>query len=97
MKKAKRTSGVWNDTALSPTRSVSRLLQSSGGPEGRRSRRPHPSCSVGGHRQEVWEGHLRPVLDGVGPVLSLSPSSASSLDGALHDGFGEGSCSMYFT
>ena len=45
-----------------------------------------PSCSVGGHLQEVWECHLRPVLDVVGPALSLSPPSASSLDGALHDG-----------
>ena len=38
----------------------------------------------------MWEGHLRPVLDVVGPALSLSPSSASSLDGALLDGFREG-------
>ena len=59
------------------------------GPDDRRSRRPPPSCSVGVRRQEVWEGHLRPVLDVVGPALSLSPSSASSIDGALHDGFGD--------
>ena len=38
----------------------------------------------------MWESHLRPVHDVVGPALSLSPSSASSLDGALPDGFGEG-------
>ena len=61
-----------------------------GGPEDRRSRRPPPGCSVGGRRQEVWESHLRPILDVVGPALSLSPASASSLDGALHGGFGEG-------
>ena len=80
---------------LTLTHSVPRLLQSSGGPKGRRSRRPPPSCtwscSVGGRRQEVWpEGHLRPVLDVVGPALSLSPASAASLDVALKDGFGEG-------
>ena len=55
-----------------------------------RSRRPLASCSVGGHRREVREGYLRPVLDVVGPAFSLSPTSASSLDGALRDGFGEG-------
>ena len=38
----------------------------------------------------MWEGHLRPVLGVVGPALSLSPASASSLDGDLNDGFGEG-------
>ena len=38
----------------------------------------------------MWEGHLRPVLDVVGPALSLSPASGSSLDGASRDGFGEG-------
>ena len=67
-------------------------MQSLGGPEGRRSRHLPPNCSVGGHRQEVWEpkGHLYPVLDVVGPALSSSPTSASSLDGALHDGLGEG-------
>ena len=80
---------------LTLTHSVPRLLQSSGGPKGRRSRRPPPSCtwscSVGGRRQAVWpEGHLRPVLDVVGPVLSLSPASAASLDVALKGGFGEG-------
>ena len=38
----------------------------------------------------MWEGHLRPVLDLVGPALSLSPASGSSLDGALRGGFGDG-------
>ena len=42
----------------------------------------------------MWEGHLRPVLDLVGPALSLSPASASFLDGALNDGFGEGVMSV---
>ena len=59
------------------THSVPRLLQSSGGSEGRSSRCPPASCSVGDRRQEVWEGHLRPVLDVVGPALSLSPASSS--------------------
>ena len=60
----------------------------------RRSRRSPPSCSVGGRRQKVREGHLRPVLDLVGPALSLSPVSASFLDGALNGGFGEGVMSV---
>ena len=72
--------------SLSPT-----TFAAVGGPEGRRSRRPPSSCSVGGRRQEVWElGHLRPVLDVAVTALSLSPLSTSSLDGALNDGFGEG-------
>ena len=43
--------GKW--TTLTHSHSVSRLLQSSGGPEGRRCSLPPSSCSVGGHRQEV--------------------------------------------
>ena len=42
--------------------------------------------AVGGRRQEVWEGHLRAVLDVVLPALSLSPTSVTSLN---DDGFGE--------
>ena len=68
--------------SLSPT-----TFAAVGGPEGGRSRRPPSSCSVGGRRQEVWGGHLRPVLDVVGPVLSLFPACAPSLNGALNDGF----------
>ena len=52
--------------------SVPRLSQLSGGPEGRRSRHPPPSCSVGSHQQEVWEDHLGPVLDVDRPALSFN-------------------------
>ena len=71
------------------THSIPRLWGRRGGPEDR-SRRPPQCCSFGDRQQEVWESHLRLVLDVVRPALSLSPTSASSLNGVLHDVFGEG-------
>ena len=71
------------------THSIPRLWGRRGGPEDR-SRRPPQGCSFGDRQQEVWESHLRLVLDVVRPALSLSPTSASSLNGVLHDVFREG-------
>ena len=56
-----------------------------GGHEGGFSRDPLPVVSAGGHREQFWQWHGRPLFDVVHPAFSL-PTTASS---TLKEGFGE--------
>ena len=56
---------------------------------GRFTRDPLPAVSAGGHREQFWHGHGRPLFTVVHPAFPVPTTASPSLQGALKDGFGE--------